>query len=216
MNRLAGIIIIVFFVGSVIAFPSWHRWYYKNSIPSRARITPAKEILNGLSEKLRCYIVSVKKFAAANHYETRLCLLADMTIPSGKRRFVVYDLANDSIIISGLVAHGSCDKGFQEAARFSNTLNSGCSCFGRFRVGKSYRGKFGLAYKLYGLDSSNNNAYQRNIVLHAYPDVPDDETYPLPICNSRGCPMVSPGFLRHLQSYIDNSRKPILLCIFNN
>lgn len=65
------------------------------------------------------------------------------------------------------------------------------------------------------LDSSNSNAFQRTIVLHAYDCVPDEEVYPQPICNSLGCPMVSYKFLEELTSIIAKSRTPILLWIFN-
>lgn len=133
-------------------------------------------------------------------------------MPSGKKRFFVYDTDGDSVLFGGLVAHGSCDAGFQTEAHFSNTINSGCSSLGKFRIGNAYNGRFGLAYKLYGLDSSNSKAYQRYIVLHAYDCVPENETFPLPICNSRGCPMVSPAFLQKLKPYLDQP-KPVLLSI---
>ncbi|MES1220848.1 MAG: murein L,D-transpeptidase catalytic domain-containing protein, partial [Bacteroidota bacterium] len=86
--------------------------------------------------------------------------------------------------------------------------------FGKFKVGNPYAGNFGTAYKIYGLDSSNNNAFNRNIVLHSYTCVPEQETDPIPICNSRGCPMISPGFMEQLKPLINQSKKPILLWIF--
>jgi L,D-transpeptidase catalytic domain len=82
-------------------------------------------------------------------------------------------------------------------------------------IGNGYRGRFGSAYKLYGLDSSNSNASKRAIVLHSYECVPEQEIYPLPVCNSRGCPMVSSKFLQKLKSYIESSDRPVLLSIFN-
>lgn len=141
--------------------------------------------------------------------------LVDMSLPSGQNRFFVYDLQDDSIIRCGLVAHGSANKQFSFTPTFSNKKESGCTALGRYRIGKSYTGRFGLAYKLYGLDSTNSNAFNRNIVLHSYNCVPDGETYPYPICNSRGCPMVSPLFLKSLQAVIEKSDEPVLLWIFN-
>jgi hypothetical protein len=137
-----------------------------------------------------------------------------MSITPGKNRFFVYDLMKDSILLQALVAHGSCDAGFQTDPAFSNTINSGCSSLGKYKIGNSYNGGFGLAYKLYGLDSSNKNAFVRNVVLHSYDCVPEQETDPIPICNSRGCPMVSPGFLNQLKFIINKSERPILLWIF--
>ena len=140
--------------------------------------------------------------------------MADMSIASGKNRFFVYDLEKDSVLLEGLVAHGSCDKGFQQYPAFSNTPDCGCTSFGKYKIGSSYNGKFGLAYKLYGLDTSNSNAFTRTIVLHSYTCVPEQETDPIPICNSRGCPMVSPGLLNQLKPIINKSNSPVLLWIY--
>ncbi len=156
----------------------------------------------------------LKQFALANRFNASVCFLVDMNVASGKNRFFVYDMEKDSLVLAGLVAHGSCDAGFQVNPGFSNTANSGCSSLGKYKIGNHYLGNFGLAYKLYGLDSLNSHAYQRNIVLHSYDCVPKQETDPIPICNSRGCPMVSPGFLNQLAVIIDKSKKPMLLWIF--
>lgn len=167
------------------------------------------------SNRLKIKAILLKEFAAKRHLNNNLCFLVDMSIPSGKSRFFLYDLTKDSILLRGLVAHGSCDKGFQLNPSFSNMMNCGCSSLGKYKIGMSYTGRFGLAYKLYGLDSSNSNAFSRSIVLHAYDCVPESETDPIPVCNSRGCPMIFPGFIKILKPLIDNSKKPILLWIFN-
>ncbi len=160
------------------------------------------------------YADSLKRYAVKNNYATSICFLIDMDIPSGKKRFFVYDIHTERILLSGLVAHGSCNDFFLADARFSNTPDCGCSSIGKYKIGKPYMGKFGKAYKLYGLDESNSNAYKRVIVLHGYNYVPDEETYPIPICNSLGCPMVSHNFLKILSKKIDGSSKPILLWVF--
>jgi hypothetical protein len=195
---------------SLTVYYLWYKPKFKTSGYSvHAKIPKSSEEFY----KLQLRATSIKKYVSANHY-SNICFLIDMKVPSGKERFFVYDLRKDSILAAGLVAHGSCDRRFQFEAIFSNKTNSGCSCLGRFRVGKSYNGRFGLAYKLYGLDSCNSNAFERNIVLHSYKCVPELETYPLPICNSRGCPMVSVNFLKKLRLYLNNSERPILLNIF--
>jgi hypothetical protein len=97
------------------------------------------------------------------------------------------------------------------APSFLNTDGSNCTSLGRYRIGALYTGRFGRAYKLYGLDSTNSQAFRRNIVLHSFSYVPDAETDPYAICNSLGCPMVSPGFLQQLEPLINHSSRPILL-----
>ncbi len=165
-------------------------------------------------DRLKLKAFSLKEFITSHNYNKEVCFLVDMSIASGKSRFFVYNLTKDSILLQGLVAHGNCDAGFQTEHSFSNKVNSGCSSLGKYKIGSSYNGRFGLAYKLYGLDSSNKNAFERNIVLHSYSCVPEQETDPIPIRNSRGCPMVSPGFLNQLKLIINKSEKPLLLWLF--
>ena len=179
---------------------------------SRTVVKKSSETSVGLQVKAEI----LKNFTSKNNYNEEICFLINMSIESGKNRFFVYNIKRDSILLSGLVAHGSCDDGFKTEPTFSNKINSGCSCLGKFKIGNHYTGSFGSAYKLYGLDSSNSNAFKRNVVLHSYECVPEQETYPLPICNSLGCPMVSPGFLKQLQPIINTSKKPILLWIYGN
>lgn len=195
------------------AFFLWYRPKFKPAAHEAYRVSLSRCSPEGT--RLQAKAVLLKQFAIAHRFNASRCFLVDMTIASGKNRFFVYDMEKDSIILAGLVAHGSCDAGFQINPTFSNTSNSGCSSMGKYKIGNRYRGKFGLAYKLYGLDSLNSHAYERNIVLHSYDCVPEQETDPIPICNSRGCPMVSPGFLNQLSSIIDKSKKPVLLWVFN-
>ena len=184
-----------------------------DSTAIKTELTAAREAEMALA-KLHSFSNQLQTFAAQNRYATDVAFLIDMSLPSGKKRFFVYDLQADTIMQSGLVAHGSCNDRFLKKGQFSNTVNSGCTSTGKYKVGYSYNGNFGKAYKLFGLDSTNNNAFERYVVLHGYSCVPDEETYPQPICNSLGCPMVSYAFLNNLENIIDNSRRPILLWIY--
>jgi hypothetical protein len=168
---------------------------------------------NTYLNKLQIRAISAKLFIEQKKYNDKICFLVDMSLPSNKNRFFVYDLDKDSIVLKGLVAHGSCNNIYLRNAQFSNTPECGCSAIGKYRVGKKYKGRFGNAFKLHGLDSTNNNAYERFIVLHAYDCVPNEEVDYL-ICNSLGCPMVSYTFLKGLSMHIANSKKPILLWMF--
>ncbi|MCX6209026.1 MAG: murein L,D-transpeptidase catalytic domain family protein [Bacteroidetes bacterium] len=150
-------------------------------------------------------------FCNKNNYNNQFAFIVDMQQHSGKKRFFVYDFIKDTIISSGLMAHGSCNDYYLEKPRFDNTVGCGCSSLGKYKISNSYSGRFGTAYKLIGLDNSNNNAFERNVVLHAYSCVPNNETFPQPICNSLGCPMVSYQFLDTLSSYIKKSNKSIIL-----
>jgi hypothetical protein len=193
---------------------SYFFWYKPKFKAGKRTYFPVAEKNAKLLDKLHAKGDSLRLFAQKKKYNEEICFLVDMSIPSGRNRFFVYNMKKDSLLLEGLVAHGSCDNGFQSKPFFSNKINSGCSCIGRFKIGNSYTGNFGPAYKLHGLDTSNNNAFDRFIVLHAYECVPEEETDPIPICNSRGCPMVSPGFLERLKPIIKESSKPLLLWIY--
>jgi len=156
----------------------------------------------------------LRSYADKNNYSSKHCFLVDMKIQSGRYRFFVYNLEADSIETAGLVTHGSGSGIDAEQLIFSNIPNSNSTSLGKYKVGRSYMGKFGLAYKLHGLDNSNNKAFERFVVLHAHSCVPNEEISPLPICESRGCPTVAPAFLTKLKAYIDTSPHPVLLWIY--
>jgi hypothetical protein len=165
-------------------------------------------------QKLQRFALQAKAYCLKKGYNSKTCFLIDMNLPGGKNRFFVYDLTKDSVINAGIVAHGSCNQSFLSKPQFSNKPGCGCTALGKYKVGYKYKGRFGNAYKLYGLDSSNSNAFKRNIVLHSYYMVPDKETYPIPVCNSLGCAMVSDNYLCTLEREIDTSAGPILLWVF--
>lgn len=166
-------------------------------------------------EKLESHINEVKRFVnSSSKYNAEISFFIDMEIASGKKRFFIYDLKNNKLLDKGLVGHGSgSETGISGKLKFSNTKNSLCTSLGKYSIGNSYKGTFGKAYKLYGLDETNSNAFDRNVVLHKYFDVPFEEQEN-EICNSYGCPMVNEIFFEELEKIIDNSKKKIILTIY--
>lgn len=190
-------------------------WYKPKLVPSKNEKHSYNVANDNKTEELllTAKAATVKNYIAHNHFNQQYCFLVDMHMPSGKKRFFVYNLKKDSIEVTGLVAHGSgSDHG--DSLIFSNVIGSGCTSIGKYKIGKPYNGRFGRSYKLYGLDSTNSNAYKRFVVLHPYWQVPENEVAPSGICTSLGCPMVSPSFLTQLEPYIDKANKPVLLWIF--
>lgn len=168
-------------------------------------------------DRLKEQAASINQYAKANNYSYDYCFLVDMSIPSGKNRLFVYNIKEDSIESSALVAHGfgSNKRDGTDDLIFANTAYSFKTSLGKYKIGNSYNGAYGLAYKLHGLDSTNNKAFERAIVLHADKHVPTTETYPARIFQSAGCPTVAPEVLPLLGSYISKSKKPVLLWIYN-
>lgn len=186
-------------------------WYYSKYNTGKTHRT-VKDIANKeLKTRLTLYAKPLLVYAKQHGYNTNICFLMDMSIESGKNRFFIYDLKKDSVIDAGLVAQGRCNN----EGKYGNEVGCGCTSLGKYKIGNPYNGKFGRAYKLYGLDSTNSNAFKRFVVLHSHSCVPDGEVDPLPICRSEGCPTVSVPYLQKLASVIDSSKQPMLLYTFD-
>lgn len=202
--------VVLFILGSAA-------WYYAKMKPGRPPVkhNVAATLHKKLLLKLESRAAKARAYTASHKYNTDICFLIDMSIESGRNRLFVYDLKKDSITEAGLVTHGRCNEDWLNGRRYGNEVGCGCTSLGRYKIGASYRGRFGLAYKLHGQDSSNSNAFKRYVVLHSHECVPAAEVDPYPICQSDGCPTVSPAFLKKLAATIDASPRPILLWIFN-
>ncbi|HZI53774.1 MAG TPA: murein L,D-transpeptidase catalytic domain family protein [Chitinophagaceae bacterium] len=164
-------------------------------------------------EKTRIKAEDARRFVVQKGYNDIICFLIDMSLPSGQNRFFIFDLKKDTLKNSGLVTHGRCNESWLEGRKYGNTVGCGCTSLGKYKIGQSYNGRFGLAYKLYGLEKTNDNAYKRFVVLHAHECVPEAEVED-EICQSDGCPTVSTGLLQYIKPIIDMSKKPVLLWIY--
>lgn len=211
-------IALLLLIGCISAFVLSYFFWYKSAFTMHSTsFKPSiaeKENNVVLLKKVKQKAAALKKYCDKNGYNERVAFLIDMSIHSGKQRFFVYDLKKDSIRKAGLVTHGSGSITDTDQLYFSNVPNSNCTSLGKYKIGNDYQGKFGLAYKLHGLDASNNKAFERFVVLHGHSCVPSDEVYPVSICPSLGCPTVAPDFLLELKKCIDQSDKPILLTIY--
>lgn len=163
-------------------------------------------------ERITSTLMMIRSKAARLQLHTGIGMLVDLSVPSGSNRFWVVDLQRDSVLMAGLVTHGYGNS-TAEKTGYSNQPGSCASSPGTYRIGRAYNGRFGKAYKLYGLDSSNSNAFRRFVVLHAHACVPGQEVYPQTICMSQGCPTVSPAFFQQIAAILDTARLPVLLQI---
>ena len=187
--------------------------HYKNN-KANLPVASAPKVVKSFktSARLKNYRSGLLSYAKQKGYNTNYAFLVDMKLPSGSNRFFVYDFKKDTVVKAGLVTHGYGPG--DQSISFSNVPGSNCTSLGKYKIGNHYNGRFGLAYKLYGLDSSNSNAINRYVVLHSHACVPGSEVAPQNICMSQGCPTVAPAFLTELRTYLDKAEKPILLYIF--
>lgn len=184
----------------------------KPNNPKAPKALTAKEITDS---RMTAQVKKLKAFLKMKAgYSSDLVFLIDMKIKSGLNRFFVYDLKKNEVIDQGLVAHGcGSETGIDGRLKFSNVNNSLATSLGKYSIGESYIGQFGKAYKLYGLEASNSNAYLRNIVLHKYGKMPYGEQANS-VCNSYGCPMLNESYFKRIEKILDSSKKNILLDIY--
>ncbi len=184
---------------------------YSFALPAHASIQDSLKAYKRMQLKVK----ELNSFLKNNEsYNSHLFFLLDMHIESNHYRFFVYDNNAKKILLQGLVAHGVGSMTENEdSLYFSNTPESNCSSLGKYKIGEKYTGRFGTSYKLYGLDATNSNAYNRAIVLHAFKNIPNEEcNYPITL--SLGCPMVSTQFFTKLEKLIDNSDKNMLMWMY--
>ena len=197
-------VIVIF---SVLGIALLSNFYLRNT-------SSKNEISKNVVDKTLNKAEEVKLFLKKNpNYNKDVFFLLDMRIPSNKYRFFVYDAKKNQITDSGLVAHGSGSETGTGELKFSNTDGSLMTSLGKYYIGNSYNGTFGKAYKMYGLDKTNSNAFLRNIVLHSYHKMPYEEQNS-PIVLSWGCPMVHEKFYLRIQDILDKSDKNILMYIY--
>ncbi|HEY0261464.1 MAG TPA: murein L,D-transpeptidase catalytic domain family protein [Chitinophagales bacterium] len=170
---------------------------------------------NNVPDELRIkqHAEELRTIAETDSFNTDFAILIDFSITSQYYRFFVVDLHNDSVLIRGLCGHGGGHKPYDENVEFSNVSGSELSSAGKYLIGSEFYGMFGSSYKLYGIDTTNSNALNRGLVLHAYPTVHDEE-WNHPTTLSNGCPMVSQHIFEQTATLIDQSDLPILMWIY--
>ncbi len=177
----------------------------------KADFAISKPIANQGNKISASRISELKTFLKGKKYNQSIAIFIDFKIPSNKYRFFVYDLNSDKIIEKGLVAHGSGSVvAGSTALIFSNVEESLQSSLGKFEIANSYVGSFGKSYRLKGLDTTNNLAMKRAIVMHPFSCMGDVEQENLS-CLSWGCPMLSQNFFDKVAQYIDASKNPIIM-----
>lgn len=170
---------------------------------------------------LRAKAKEALTFCKAKKFNTDFCILIDMSIHSGAKRFFVWDLKGDSVQYSFLVGHGCCNNPWSQDAskdspNFSNVDGSHCSSLGKFKLGERAYSDWGIniKYIMHGLDKSNSNAQSRLIVFHSWEVVSDTEVYPAGTPEGWGCPTISNNSMRIIDPKLKASKQAVLMWIF--
>jgi hypothetical protein len=160
------------------------------------------------------HIVPAKILKAATDYydahqtqiqNKRYLGLIDFKQHNSKERFFIVDMESGRVE-KYLVAHGkNSDVNYDGyATKFSNTNDSKMSSLGFYLTAETYNGEHGYSLRLDGLSSTNSNARERAIVIHAADYVAPGEK----IGRSWGCPAVEP---RYHQQIIDELKEGALI-----
>lgn len=78
----------------------------------------------------------------------------------------MYNLRTGRCLLRTRMMHGQ-GSGGRLARTFSNRKGNQRTALGRYVILHAYTGDFGRAYRLTGLDATNDNALSRSIVLHS-------------------------------------------------
>lgn len=177
--------------------------------------------LNAEARRTASKAIEAKDFCKSKNYNTDFCILIDMSIHSGLKRFFVWDFAGDSIRYSFLVGHGCGESSWmydftKDSPKFSNVDGSHCSSLGKYKIGARGYSNWGvnIKYTLHGLDSTNSNAAKRYIVFHSWEVVSDEEVFPDGTPEGWGCPTVSNNSFKLIDPMLKTSSKPVLMWMY--
>lgn len=158
----------------------------------------------------------VREYCEKRGFDTCYYVLVDFSIPSGKRRFFIYDLRKEKGVLSSFCMHGNGKGNTDAKPKFSNELGSGCSCLGRFIMTGRGSATMRNSIRLRGLDKTNYMAETRGILIHSARKVTRfyGQTKYIPLGReSQGCFTVSRECVNKMMQIYENSssERPVLI-----
>lgn len=163
--------------------------------------------------RFRSRAAELLAFCRERRYNENYLLLWDLSLHSGRRRFVVWNVVRDCAEYSFVVSHGSGSaksKVRSAYASLSNADGSHLSSEGRALVAERYEGRYGVAYRLDGLDTTNSALRQRCVVLHGWQYTTPFPIYPIPTVGSWGCPVLSRRAMGILDDILQREKDVVL------
>lgn len=155
----------------------------------------------------------LRTFCHQEGYNTHVALFVDLSRHSGRCRFVAWDYDQNTPIFTSPVSHGSGSRlsHLRSAwAHVSNEDGSHLSSVGLVLVAERYVGRYGVAYRLDGLDASNSNLRSRCVVLHGWRYTTSFPIWPIATVGSFGCPVLSRKMMRRVDRLLQQHSNVIL------
>lgn len=169
-----------------------------------------------LLKHIRERVCMLRAWCCCRGYNSRIALFVDLSLHSGLNRFVVWDFETEKPLLICPVSHGSGSiKSHVRSAyaRISNEDGSHLSSVGRAVVAERYEGRYGIAYRLDGLEDSNSNLRPRCVVLHGWKHTTSFPIYPIPTVGSFGCPVLSTRMMARVDEILQ-TQKGVIIEIF--
>jgi hypothetical protein len=138
--------------------------------------------------------------------------IIDFSLPSTDRRFYLINTKSGEVT-RFYATHGVGTSKQNYASRFSNTKDSRQTSLGFYLGGGIYQGHYGNTMRMYGLQTSNDQGYNRDIVLHGAWYVSEDfmksinQSTGQPygrLGHSWGCPAVGLGVIDKIAGLLKN------------
>ncbi|MGZ3772210.1 MAG: murein L,D-transpeptidase catalytic domain family protein [Pseudobdellovibrionaceae bacterium] len=141
--------------------------------------------------------ISDNDYKTAKISNKKYGVIIDFSKPSSERRLFLLNFETGAVE-KYFVAHG-VNTGQDLATSFSNKTDSKKTSLGFYLTGSTYVGSHGESLTLHGLEKSNDNAFERAIVMHGASYVSMDflDKYGR-MGRSWGCPAVSDAIIKKL------------------
>ena len=157
-------------------------------------------------------VTGALNYCKSHNLNTNYCVFVDFSKHAGKKRYVIYNLNTREAEYSSVCANGL------NKNEFSNVEGSHLSSLGKYTV-TSIVGKMGIGEEciiLDGLESTNDNARNRQILIHSHKSVYyNPGTYPFNFFYknlSWGCFVIDKKAFKMTK----RTSKPMLLWAYNN
>ena len=158
----------------------------------------------------------LRAWCCCRGYNSRIALFVDLSLHSGRNRFVVWDFEAEKPLLICPVSHGSGSERSHVRsayARFSNEDGSHLSSLGRAVVAERYEGRYGVAYRRDGLEATNSNLRSRCVVLHGWEHTTSYPIWPRATVGSFGCPVLSRRMMARVDELL-RQEKGVILEVF--
>lgn len=165
------------------------------------------------ASSFRSHAAELLKFCRERGYNDHVALLWDLARHSGRRRFAVWDFREGRAMHLFVAGHGSgCAASHVRSARarVSDEAGSHLSSVGHALVAERYVGRYGVAYRLDGLDETNASLRRRCVVLHGWRYTTRLPIWPAATVGSWGCPVLSVRDMAMLDAVLRQERHVVL------